>query len=402
MLLGVALRSSTTVLAVVAGLVGCAMLFGGGLSGAAAAIAAGWLGVHQVPLTIGTTALSVLPLAPTVGAMYLTARSAAAATTADSSRADIIWVLAAAIGGPLAVTVVTLAVVKDASASNALAPPDTLLAFGWVVVLHGCAAAAGVLARTWRRVADGAGAPDWLPAGFGAAGAAIRRLLVAAAGVVAISLLIHWSVAVELLNTGDGFVGGLGLIVLSLGYLPNVVVGAVAVVTGTKATIGTASVDLFAVHGGPVPGLPVLSALPTGPAAAWYPLLLIIPAVVAIQLGRECAARCGSRADALGAVLTAAVVTGLAALSAGALCGGELGTFGRVGVSVGPFAGLTTIWLAALGSAAAAVATRGRSGVVVRRAVPNPAVPVVAVPAVPATPASRDDDTAASRDDETD
>src|SRR5205085_994994 len=85
------------------------------MTGAPGAIASMWLAVHQVPISIGGRELGVLPLLPVLLMVWGTARSSARATSSSSSWLVVRWVIASALGGPLLMAAIALAVIHDAS-----------------------------------------------------------------------------------------------------------------------------------------------------------------------------------------------------------------------------------------------------------------------------------------------
>ncbi len=344
------------------------------LTGTAGAIAAVWLAVHQVPITISGTTIGVLPLLPTIGLLWLVARECARAIDEKTTNTDVARVIAAAVGGPLVITVVCLAVIKDASGVIALEPPNTLAAFAWVLVLHLGGALVGVGTQRWRQVVVARQIPGWAVAGLLASGPALRRFFTGAAIVTAISFFASWSTVTTLLHTSDGFVGSLGLIVLSIAYLPNVIVGSAAVLTGASAHFGAGAIGIFGVVGGPVPGLPVMAAVPVSPAGTWWPALLLVPVYVAVRLGRDCASNSPDRWSAAKAAAAASWLVGIAMAAASFAAGGELGSFGDIGADLicGP---LGFGWLAVLGSVTAVILGRTIAADPVD---PTPEEPVVA------------------------
>ncbi|WP_431957352.1 cell division protein PerM [Nocardia lijiangensis] len=322
---------------------------GSGLAGAAGAVAASWLAVHQVPLVIGKTTLGLLPLLPTALLLGAAGRECYRAVAPNSSRTELGWVVGAALGGPLLLTAVCLAVAEDASAVVALQPPDTLAAFGWVAFLHLGAAGAGIALRMRRRMFDLARAPEWVIAGIYGAGRTVLRLLGCAAAVTLVSFLAHWDDIGDTYRSAGNAWGFIGLTLLSLAYLPNVVLGTLGVLMGASANFGAASIGLFGVVGGPVPAVPVMAAVPTGPAAAWWSALLVVPAAVGVLGGVDAGRTSGDRLTAPWATLTSAGAATLSLVLLGALAGGELGTFGRVGLALPIFAVVSFVWLAAAG-----------------------------------------------------
>ncbi|WP_040695443.1 cell division protein PerM [Nocardia vinacea] len=349
-LLLVAARPTTYALVAVVVLILAALLSSGSnLAGTSGAIAAGWLAAHQVPLVIGKTSLELLPLLPTGLFAWATGRDCARAVEPDSSRADLGWIVGAALAGPLLVTAVCLAVAEDASGVVALHPPNTLAAFGWVGGVHLVGAAGGIASRSRRRLFTLLRLPDWAIAGTFGAGRTVVRLLTCATAVVVVSFLAHWSRIGDTFHTAGNAAGVLGLILLSLAYLPNVVIATVGVLVGSGAQFGDASIGVFSVVGGPIPAVPLMAAVPTGPAEGWWPVLLLIPAAVGVLGGIDIGRTSHDRAAAPWATLTSAGVATVTLVLLGAVAGGVLGTFGQFGLDLPIFAVVAFGWLALTG-----------------------------------------------------
>ncbi|WP_216892734.1 cell division protein PerM [Nocardia alni] len=350
LLIVAARATSFTVVVIVLLVVATLLAANSTMTGASGAIAAGWLAVHQVPLVIGKTTLSLLPLVPTGLVLWLTARDCARAVEPDSTRADLGWIVGAALSGPLLVTAVCLAVADDASSVVALQPPQALAAFAWVGVLHLLAAVAGIASRRnplrERLVAR---LPPWVAPAVAAARRAVRRLLLSGLALALVSLLVHWSRLGDTYRAAGNLGGFLGLTLLSLAYLPNVAIGATSVLVGAEVHIGAGGLSAFAVAGAPVPALPVLAAVPTGPAAGWWPAVLLVPATVGVLAGMDCARGSDDEVRRPWATLTAAGSVMLALALLGVLCRGEVGSFGGIGPNVFVFAGLGLIWTAVPG-----------------------------------------------------
>ncbi|QLY32485.1 hypothetical protein H0264_09645 [Nocardia huaxiensis] len=351
-LLIVAARASSVTLLVIFGLV-FATLFaaGSGLTGASGAIAASWLAVHQVPLVIGKTALGLWPLLPTGFILWMVGRDCARAAEPECGRADLGWIAGAAVGGPLLVTAICLAVADDASAVVALQPPDTPVAFAWVIGLHGLAAAVGIGSRRWRELVEllPIALPDWVIPGVLAGLRALYRLLAVATGLTIVSFLVHWSRIGDTYQGAGNIVGVVGLTLLSLAYLPNIVIDAVSVLLGGQVRIGEGSLSVFAIDGAPVPAVPLAAAVPSGPVAIWWLVLLLVPAAVGVLSGLDCGRHSDDRPAAPWATLTAAGVGAVLLTLLGVFAGGDLGTFGWIGPNVLLSAALAFLWLAVPG-----------------------------------------------------
>ncbi|PSR67842.1 hypothetical protein C8258_13310 [Nocardia sp. MDA0666] len=350
-LLVIAARASSfTVVAIVALVLITLLAAGSGMTGASGAIAAGWLAVHQVPVVVGKTSLGLLPLLPTAGVLWLTMRDCAHAVSPRSSRADLGWIVGAALAGPLLVTAVCLAVAEDAATAVPLQSPDTLTAFCWVGGLHLLAAVTGIATRpNALRDRIASSLPDWVFAGARAAVRALWRLLLGGAILTLVSFVLHWSVIGDTYAAAGNIAGFVGLTVLSLAYLPNVVIAATSVLIGAEVHIGGGALSVFSVAGAPVPALPVLAAVPSGPAAGWWPVLLLVPAAVGVRGGLDCARESADEVRSPWATVFSAALAALALLLLGLFAGGTVGSFGEIGPGVLVTAGLTFAWLTVAG-----------------------------------------------------
>jgi len=321
------------------------------LTGTFGAVASIWLAAHLVPISIAGQQIGVLPLVPAALMVWATARSTAGITPPRGSWFVIRWIVAAALGGPLLLTALSLAVVHDAaSVITELQTPNALQAFALVLAVHGLGALIGVGSRVRARVLPTLGLPGWLtdtvrPALIGAA-----TLLALSCVVLAVSLIVHWRTMHELFGITDSFFGQLSLSLLSLLYLPNVVVGAAAVAVGSSAHIGFATFSPFTVFGGDIPALPILAAVPTPPLGPVWVALLIVGAASGVAIGQQCALRPLpfplAFAKLAVAALLAAVGLALLALAGG----GQLGNFGRVGVDQATFGPAVFFWFFVVGA----------------------------------------------------
>ncbi|WP_082977043.1 DUF6350 family protein [Mycobacterium sp. 852002-50816_SCH5313054-b] len=320
------------------------------MTGALGAIASMWLAVHQVPISIGGRGLGVLPLLPALLMVWGTARSSARATAAQSSWLVVRWVIASALGGPLLLAAIALAVIHDASSViTELQTPSALRAFASVLVVHAIGAAIGVWSRVGRRALAASPLPNWLGDSLRAAVAGVLALLGLSGLVTAGSLIVHWSTMQELYGITDSIFGQFSLTVLSVLYAPNVIVGTSAVAVGSSAHLGFATFSSFTVFGGDIPALPILAALPTPPLGPVWVALLIVGASSGVAVGQQCARRALPLLPALAKLLVAAVV-GALAMSLLAYGGsGRLGNFGHVGVDQGTLLGGVFFWFAVVG-----------------------------------------------------
>ena len=327
------------------------------LTGTLGAVASMWLAVHLVPVTIAGQQLGVLPLVPAAVMMWATARSTAYVTPPAASWFVARWIIASAVGGPLLIAAVSLAIVHDAaSVITDLQTPNALQAFVFVLFIHGVGALIGVGSRLGHRVVERFPLPGWLTSTIRPALIGVSTLLALSTAVVAGSLVVHWGTMQQLFGITDSFFGQLSLTLLSLLYLPNVVLGAAAMAVGSSAHIGFATFSAFTVFGGDIPALPILAAAPTPPLGPVWVALLIIGAAAGVALGQQCALRPLPPGPAFARLAVAsALAAALLALLAFA-GGGLLGNFGHVGVDQATFAPGAFFWFFVIGALTVALA----------------------------------------------
>jgi hypothetical protein len=351
-LLRVAFGPSVVALVVIAAVVLLQLLIANSdMTGALGAIASMWLGVHQVPVSIGGRELGVMPLLPVLAMVWGTARTTAAAsrasgatrpgTSGNASWFVVRWVIASALGGPLLIAAICLAVIHDAaSVLTELQTPNALRAFCGVLAVHAIGAVIGVGWRIGRPVLLASPLPNWLPDAFRAASAGVLALVGLSGVVMAGSLVVHWATMHELYSISESVFGQFSLTLLSMLYIPNVMVGTAAVAVGSSAHVGLATFSSFTVFGGDIPALPVLAAVPAPP------------------LGRRPLPLLAAAAKLVVAALVAALVMALVGYAGG----GRLGNFGDVGVDQVTFGPAVFVWFVGIGAL-----TLAMSGGIARR-----------------------------------
>ncbi|OBE91948.1 hypothetical protein A5775_14270 [Mycobacterium sp. 852002-10029_SCH5224772] len=347
------------------------------MTGALGAIASMWLGVHQVPISIGGRELGVMPLLPALLMVWATARGTARAISPHSSWLVVRWVVASALGGPLLMTAIALAVIHDASSViTELQTPSALRAFLSVLVVHAAGAGIGVWSRVAPRALAASSLPYWLGDSLRATTAGLLALLGLSGFVTAGSLIVHWSTMQDLYGITDSIFGEFSLTLLSMLYAPNVIVGAAAVAVGSSAHIGFATFSAFTVFGGDIPALPVLAAIPRPPLGPVWVALLIIGASSGVAVGQQCARRALPPAAAMVKLLVASVA-GALVMSLLAYAGsGQLGNFGHVGVDQGALLLGVFFWFAVIGGITVVMSGGIRPRPRRLRAKPAPAAPV--------------------------
>ena len=349
------------------------------MTGAFGAIASIWLAVHQVPISIGGRELGVLPLLPVLLMVWGVARATAAAVPSERASWFVLrWIVASALGGPLLLTAIALAVIHDASSVLAqLQTPDALRAFVSVLLVHAIGAAIGMGSRVGQRALAAVSAPPWLPDAVRAAVAGVLALFGLSGAVTALSLVVHWSTMHDLFGITDSLFGQFSLTVLSILYAPNVIVGTTAMAVGSSAHVGFATFSSFTVFGGDIPALPILAAAPSPPLGPVWVALMIIGAASGVALGQQCARRPMWVLPALAKLATASALAA-AAMALLALAGsGALGNFGQVGIEQLTFGPGVFLWFLVVGGATVVMA----GGLTRRPPPPVPAEQPVPTPA---------------------
>ncbi|BDD81173.1 hypothetical protein TPB0596_09360 [Tsukamurella pulmonis] len=327
-----------------------------------------WLAVHQVPVTISDITLGVLPLVPTIALVVGVARAARRAGGEGRPLADLRSVLLCAIAGPALFTAIALAVVNDAAGRYTIGTPPPLTAFVATVAVHLGAALIGLAPAYWRDAARFLRIPGWVDDCARLAGRALLAFGAVGLALVVVRLLIRWETVFELVRSGNDAAGMISLVLLSLLYLPNVVIAGAALPLGATVDLGPISMSLFSAVPGRAPGVPILAVLPQGPSP-WYLLpLLAVPAFVAVQVGRRCAARSLDLGPTVTAVASTALIAAVGFGAAAFLAGGELGGFGYAGADLAQVFLFTLGWIGLVGVLAALVLQQAGESRAVRAA----------------------------------
>lgn len=307
-----------------------------------------WLAAHQVPIEIAGRPLGVLPLVPTIALCLLVARSASAATRrlrqVKSSSAPVIAFITAAHALPG----IPIAMLADGAPLQV----ELLSASLMPALLAGGAATAGVIrGRGGLAVVHAYLDPPALH-GLRMGLRGLAALLGAGMLTFGVATALSASTVRDLIHASGPEAGSAaGVILLSLGYVPNAVILTLGFLTGPGLSIGTVSVSPFTLDGGPLPALPVLAGIPEH-SSPWWPVFLILPATTGLLVGRalrHVAARPVARLRAVG---VAGAVAGLGVVVLGTLAGGRLADGAWDPVSYPP--GLVSLavfcWLAVPGA----------------------------------------------------
>lgn len=325
------------------------LVFGAPLAWLPTAIASTWMVANIGSLSIDDLTVSVLPALPAVGFFVLLAWQIHKAVREKVSVKDLLYLLGTVVSSALVLMLITWLMLWDAGKVYDVAGPGLWPFFLRVLLLHLSALACGMGPRLWRALAKRYGVPRVLVDSAVSASRVTLFMLAVSAVVLVIFLAVGWQRQGQLLAEYPQLPGtGLAaLIAMSIGYVPNALVGIAAVLVGGDLHVGPASYSLFDIIQVPLPPVPLLAALPSA-AAPWAPTLLLIPAIVSGWVFYK------QRPNFLHAALAAgwsAIFSALLTFFAS----GAAGIYGNVGPTLLFYAGLQAMWVLGAGIIVAAV-----------------------------------------------
>ncbi|MGI9157278.1 MAG: cell division protein PerM [Marmoricola sp.] len=299
-----------------------------------------WLVGHGSHLTFGGVDYTVVPLGLSVLLAWVAYRAGHWAGSSSALGEDRELLGGA---GLMTCSYVVVAVVTSVVAGTTEVNGSLVLALLGCVVLAGGFGGVGIVTGAARWSVVRQQLPGWVWPVVRASLTTLLGFLVCAGALVTASLLLHIGSAASLisrlgLHTGDSLM----LVVLSALVAPNAVLLGGSYLLGPGFAVGTGTVVSPSVVAlGPLPAFPLLAALPSSGATAWYGTALmalpVLAAAVSVALVQR---RHPVLAWDLAALrgLGAGVLAGLAAGLLIGLGGGALGT-GRmadIGASVPP------------------------------------------------------------------
>ncbi len=129
-------------------------------------------------------------------------------------------------------------------------------------------------------------AGSYLGSAIKAGSVALMASLAMSAALLAVDLFIHWNLVVAVYEGLDaGAMGGGVLTIVQLGFLPNLVVFALAWICGSGFALGVGSLaGPLGTAVGPLPSVPVFAALPSGSLDFGF-VALVVPALAGVLAG---------------------------------------------------------------------------------------------------------------------
>ena len=319
-----------------------------------------WMVFNLAPIRAGGIDLGIVPALPALLLAWLVGRRVRAAVKDKVSINDLLVLAACVFAVPFILISIAWFMLWDAGKVYDVAPPGYLSVLPRMLLLHAAALVYGMGTRLWKALAKRSGVPrvlvDAARIGFNYLGA------LCAVGLVLTLILwvAGWSRQSEMLASYPHLdaLGTVGLVLISLCYLPNAAVSAAAVLSGSELHVGPdTSVSLFSGHMTPLPPLPLMAAIPPS-VSPWAIALFVVPGLAAVYVF----ARQRSRVTFTVAAV-ATVACALAALVVVFATSGELGIYGYTGPELLSAVGLIALWclVAGAGFAAANALTAWRA-----------------------------------------
>lgn len=244
-------------------------------------LASVWMVANAAPLKMQGVELGFVPLLPAIAVILGHSRRITKALGDKVSVRGLRVFAALGIGLPMVLTVIAWLMLLDAGRVFDVQAPNLGRALLNTFLVNGLAVAIGMRGRIWRALLMRRHWPTWPVESVRLGRNFLGWMCVAGLLGVVIALIGNWSAVTAAYEIAPGFWPGVGLTLLALLYLPNVVIGAAAVLLGGEYNLGFGLFSLFNITNVELPPLPILAAAPNAPIPGG-PFLLVIPAIVAV------------------------------------------------------------------------------------------------------------------------
>ena len=317
---------------------------GAGFRRVPATIGSLWMVVNLGTLNMTGALLGFLPLAPALIYIWATARRTTKIIGKSVSVRGLRVFIVLSLLIPLLLTLLAWFMLWDASKVFDLAAPNVGEALVSTALVNGAAVVIGLRSRIWRALLLRRELPTWPVEAFRLAASFLLWMMVAGGVVALVYAATNMGAVVDSYGITSSLTGAIGLSLLALLYLPNIAIGAMAVLLGGEFHVGDGAVSLFTSTNVNLPPLPILAAVPnqTIPGGPFYLALTALVAVATVY--RFVKARGFIEAPVALAVGSGAAVAFLG-FCLSWLAGGELGVYGSAGALEWLFAAECAAWL---------------------------------------------------------
>jgi len=189
-----------------------------------ATIAQLWLLFNASPLSGDGQVVAAVPILPALILVAVLSNRVFKAVKDKVSLADLNVLVGLALGFPLTLTLISWAMLLDAASVFPVDAPPLLAALGRTLLVHVLVLVIGMGSRLWRALCRRFGLPQWIVDANFTALKFLGSVSVAGLLLSVIMMAAHTSSLGQLFSNFHG-VGAAGLVLLSLLYLPNGMVG---------------------------------------------------------------------------------------------------------------------------------------------------------------------------------
>lgn len=317
---------------------------GAGFSRVPATIASLWMVVNLGALNMTGAELGFLPLLPAMIVVWAHGRRATTILGKSMSVRGLRTFVVLSLAIPLFLTLIAWLMLWDASRVFDMAAPNLAEALLSTLLVNGAAVVVGMRPPVWRALLLRRELPTWPVEAFRLAGSFLKWMFVVGAVAALIYAATNANAFMETYDITNDLMGAFGLTLLALLYLPNLAIGAMAVLLGGEFHVGNGAISLFTATNVSLPPLPILAAVPNQPLPGG-PFFLAVPAIVAIFVVYRYVKSRGFLEAPVATSIGSGACVALLGFCIAWLAGGELGVYGSAGALEWLFAAESAAWL---------------------------------------------------------
>lgn len=317
---------------------------GAGFSRVPAMIGSLWMVLNLGSLNMTGAELGFLPLLPAMLFVWGHARRTTRilGTSVSVRGLRVFTVLGLLI--PLLLTLLAWLMLWDASRVFDMAAPNLAEVLLSTLLVNGAALVIGMRPRIWRALLLRRDMPTWPVEAFRLATRFLLWMCAAGALVAFIYALTNLSAVVDSFGITNDLGGAIGLSLLAVLYIPNIAIGAAAVLMGGEFHIGHGAITLFTSSNVNLPPVPVMAAIPHD-SLPGGPFYLAITGVLALGVVYRYVSQRGFVEAPIAMSVGAGAAVAFLGFCVAWLSGGQLGVYGAAGPLEWLFAAESAAWL---------------------------------------------------------
>lgn len=317
---------------------------GAGFSRVPATIGSLWMVLNLGSLEMTGATLGFLPLLPAMIMVWVYSRRATRMLGTRVSVLDLRAFVALSLVIPTVLTLVAWLMLWDASRVFDIDAPNVVEALVSTVLVNGAAVVIGMRPRIWRALLLRRDMPTWPVEAFRLAGSFLGWMFVVGMVASLVYAATNYKAVLATYDITNDLMGALGLTILALMYVPNIAIGAMAVLLGGEFHIGNAVFSLFSSTNMSLPPLPILAAIPNQTLSGG-PFFLAVPAIVSLVVVFRFVKSRGFIESPIAMSVGAGASVALLGFCLTWLSGGKLGVYGSAGALEWLCAAEVAAWL---------------------------------------------------------